>query len=138
MQSKRDYKLTTRGTTFHRTYTVDENVHLGFIAAFGDRNPLHIDDSFAQGKGFKSRVMHGNILNGFLSHFIGECLPTKDVIIHSQVINYYYPVYLNDTLQLVVEVEDYFESVNTLEFKFYFQNESNKKVAKGKITIGLL
>jgi acyl dehydratase len=38
---------------------------------------LHIDDDYARSKGFKQKVMHGNILCGFLSRFVGELLPVK-------------------------------------------------------------
>jgi len=127
-----------KGTKFQQTYKVDEPVYSGFINIFKDKNPLHTNERFAQGKGFKSVVMHGNILNGFLSHFIGECLPTKDVIIHSQEIKFSKPVYLNDTLNFTAEVDDYYESVKTVEFKFYFENKDKVKVAKGKISIGII
>ena len=70
---------------FELNFTVTESIYLGFIENFQDKNPLHTNESFAVSKGFKSKVMHGNILNGFLSYFIGEALPSKDVIIHSQV-----------------------------------------------------
>jgi 3-hydroxybutyryl-CoA dehydratase len=127
-----------KGTIFQQIYKVDENIYSGFVSLFHDQNPLHTNEKFAQKKGFKSKVMHGNILNGFISHFIGECLPTKDVIIHTQEIKYLKPVYLNDTLNLYVEVHDYFESVQTVEFKFYFQNQENIKVSRGKLSIGLI
>jgi len=127
-----------KGTKFQQTYTVDETVYSGFITLFRDHNPLHTDEQFAQQKGFSSKVMHGNILNGFISHFVGECLPSKDVIIHSQEIKFLRPVYLNDNLNLHVEVEDYFESVQTYECKYIFENQDKIKVAKGKISIGLI
>lgn len=127
-----------KGTTYQQEYKVDESVYSGFINTFKDNNPLHTDEQFAKDKGFRSRVMHGNILNGFISNFIGECLPSKDVIIHSQQIKFAKPVYLNDTLQLIMEVEDYFESVKTVEFKYYFENQEKVKVAKGKISIGII
>ena len=127
-----------KGTKFHHAYSVDETVYKGFVSLFRDYNPLHTDEKFAQQKGFKSKVMHGNILNGFISHFVGECLPSKDVIIHSQEIKFLRPVYLNDNLNLYVEVEDYFESVQTYECKYIFENQDNIKVAKGKISIGLI
>ena len=74
--------------------------------------------------------MHGNILNGFLSYFIGECLPTKKVIIHSQDIQYKNAVYLNDTLDFKAVIIGVYESVNTVEFKFDFKNESNNEIVK--------
>lgn len=127
----------TRGDVFVNTFKVDAKAYEGFIDIFNDHNPLHTDEAFAIAKGFRGRVMHGNILNGFISYFIGECLPTKDVIIHSQDIKFSKPVYLNDELKFTAEVTEVFESVNTTQFKFHFQNSSGEKVAKGNIQIGI-
>ena len=54
-----------KGDVFRQSFTVSDDVHQKFIELFKDRNPLHVDASFAESKGFKGRVMHGNILNGF-------------------------------------------------------------------------
>ena len=124
--------------SFEEKFKVSEKVYAGFIELFHDRNPLHTDDKFAINKGFKGKVMHGNILNGFLSYFIGERLATKNVIIHSQEIQYKNPVYLEDELKFEASVSGVFESVNTVEFKFLFRNENSKVIAKGKIQIGIL
>ncbi|MDF2437006.1 MAG: hypothetical protein K0Q95_1382 [Bacteroidota bacterium] len=126
-----------KGQQFEETFCISSEVHSSFVQLFNDRNPLHTDNQFAIERGFTSRVMHGNILNGFLSFFIGECLPTKHVIIHSQEIQFKNPVYMNDALNFTAVVEDVYESVNAVEFKFVFRN-SSKIVAKGKIQIGLL
>jgi len=127
-----------QGDTYTNRFTVGSAAYEGFIVLFNDRNPLHTDEAFARSKGFKGVVMHGNILNGFVSYFVGECLPLKNVIILSQSIKYAMPVYLNDELEFHAEVTGYFESVNAYEFKFYFKNEEDKKVAKGELQIGLL
>ena len=123
---------------FERTFLLTDKIYGGFIEIFQDKNPLHTNEQFAIEKGFKERVMHGNILNGFLSHFIGECLPTKDVIIHMQSIQFKNPVYLNDKLLFEAIVTEVHESVNAIEFKFSFKNESFKELAKGKIQIGII
>jgi len=127
-----------QGDAFAREYRVTEKVYRGFIDLFGDRNPLHTNAEFARAKGFPSEVMHGNILGGFLSHFIGECLPTKHVIIHSQEIKYLKPVHLDDALAFTAEVKEVFESVGVVEFGFEFRNAAGVKAAKGKINIGIL
>lgn len=121
---------------FELKFNVTESIYLGFIQNFQDKNPLHTNENFAISKGFKSKVMHGNILNGFLSYFIGEALPSKDVIIHSQEIQYKNPVYLNDNLVFKAQVSGVYESVKAIEFKFKFINNELKVVAKGKIQIG--
>ena len=128
----------TTGEIYTHTFKVTPGVYEGFIEISQDRNPLHTDTEFAQSKGFKGKVMHGNILNSFVSYFIGECLPVKNVIIHSQSIAFSLPVYLDDELAFHAEITGVFESVNTYEFKFYFKNETGKKVAKGNVQIGLL
>ena len=127
-----------KGNVFEQSYTVSDAVYKGFIAVFKDENPLHTNESFAIEKGFSEKVMHGNILNGFISHFIGECLPVKNVIIHAQEINFLKPVFLHNTLKMRAEVDGFYESVQTVEFKYTFVNEQQIKVARGKISIGLL
>jgi 3-hydroxybutyryl-CoA dehydratase len=126
------------GDKFNAEFLVNDEVYNGFINLFKDQNPLHTNKNFANEKGFDNKVMHGNILNGFLSFFIGECLPIKNVIIQRQEIKFIQPVFLNSKINLIAEIADIFESVNTIEFKYFFQNELNKKVASGKIQIGIL
>jgi 3-hydroxybutyryl-CoA dehydratase len=126
------------GDRFEEHFKISEDIYKGFINLFNDRNPLHTDEEFSRTKGFQSKVMHGNILNGFLSFFIGECLPVKNVIIHSQEIQFKNAVYLNDELHFTATVSDVFESVNAVEFRFSFMNSALKSVAKGKFQIGLL
>ncbi len=123
---------------YEKSFIVSEKTYETFIQLSDDRNPLHINEQFACEKGFKGKVMHGNILNCFISYFIGECLPTKNVIIHSQEIQFKNAVYLNDQLQFTAEVSGIFESINAIEFKFNFKNKDLKIVSKGKIQIALL
>ncbi|MDQ0784185.1 MaoC/PaaZ C-terminal domain-containing protein [Chryseobacterium sp. W4I1] len=120
---------------FRHQFKVDEQVYSGFISVFEDRNSLHTDEEFAKNKGFRSKVMHGNILNGFLSYFIGELLPTEDVMILSQTINFKNPVYLDDVLNFEAVVTDQSEAVRVNTFAFKFINADLKTVASGKIQI---
>ena len=126
------------GDKFTRKFDVSKEVYQGFIETFQDRNPLHTDDEFANTFGFREKVMHGNILNGFVSCFVGEGLPIKNVVIQSQSIQFALPVYMNDQLEFYAEIKEYFESVYAYCFGFYFKNQFGKKVARGEIQIGLI
>lgn len=128
----------TLNDKYEQSFDVSSEVYNGFIQVFKDNNPLHTNERFAQTNGFKGRVMHGNILNGFISYFVGECLPVKNVIIHSQEIQFKLPVYLEDKLLFEAVVTGIYDSVNAVEFKFNFKNDGQKVVAKGKLQIGLL
>lgn len=126
------------GDTFRHKFKIDESLYNGFQSLFKDRNPLHTDKQFASSYGFRDVVMYGNLLGGFISYFIGECLPQKNVIIHSQTIHYYKPVYLGDQLMFEAQVRDIHESVNAIDFDFIFRNSDEQRIAKGKIQIGIL
>lgn len=127
------------GKIYKHTFTVTQEVYDSFQACSQDRNPLHTDKTFAQSKGYPERVMYGNILNAFISYFIGECLETKNVLIQSQSISFRNPVFLNDKLTFTSEIYGVHESVNTVEFKFTFANRQNGiVVANGKISISVI
>jgi 3-oxoacyl-[acyl-carrier protein] reductase len=123
---------------YKQIYIVTPEIYSHFQVCSKDNNPLHVNEEFARLKGFDSKVMYGNILNAFISHFIGECLPTKEVVIHSQTISFNNPVYLNEILNFQAIVADIFESVNVIEFKYKFVKPNGKTAAKGKIKIGIL
>jgi acyl dehydratase len=126
------------GEEYNKNFSLNEKVYLAFQECSEDMNPLHTDEVFARNKGFHGRVMYGNILNAFLSYFIGECLPIKEVIIHSQEISYKKPVYLNDTIRLNAKISEVYESVQAIVFKYRFFNQDDEVIAKGSIQIGIL
>jgi len=123
---------------FEQVYQVTEQIYVGFLNSYGDNNPLHTNAELARSKGFRDRVMHGAIQAGFLSHFIGEALPEKDVIVHTYELHFRNPVYLGDRLTLRAVIADYSESVRCFEIKFRFYNEAGTEVSRGKVSIGLI
>lgn len=126
------------GDVFNQVFCISSEIYQGFMDLFQDKSSLHTNPEFAKFYGFKDCVMHGNILNGFLSYFIGECLPNKKVLIHSQEIQFKNPVYLGDRLDFNAKVVEIYESVAAVEFKYEFKNTDAKMVAKGKIQVGIL
>ena len=115
------------GTSFNHKFMVTKETYDLFINLSQDRNPLHIDDNFSISKGFKSKVIHGNIQNCFLSYFVGEIFPIKEVVILSQSIRFKNPVYENDILFFDSKIVNFVESIQVYEFKFKFQNLNMKK-----------
>lgn len=125
------------GDDFSHTFNVSKDIYSGFINIFKDKNPMHIDREFSAKYGYSDVVMHGNILNGFLSYFIGEKLPIKNVVILSQDIKYRNPFFLNDTLNFNSSIIEIYDSVNVVNFKYDFTNKENVIIAMGKIQIKL-
>lgn len=123
---------------YQHRFVVTKEVYDAFQLCSGDKNPLHTNEEFARAKGFSECVMYGNILNGFVSYFIGMLLPSPDVIIHSQDIAYKNPVFMGDELDFTAKVEDISNAVKAIIFKFTFRNQSGKVVAKGHVQIGVI
>ena len=134
-------ELAEQTTQLSHVYHVTPVVYDSFQRCSEDMNPLHTDESFAREKGFPGCVMYGNILNAFISHFVGMCLPTPHVMIQSQDISFHQPVFLNDEITLQASVDTVSEAVNIINYKlkFYKTVETGRKlVVKGHVQIGLL
>lgn len=122
-------------------FEITPEVYRAFQACSGDMNPLHTDEGFAKQKGFPTCVMYGNILNAFVSFFVGMALPTKDVMIQAQDINYRKPVFMNDKVRMAAVVDTVSESVNVIVYKYKFYRITAPKdvlVANGHVQVGLL
>jgi 3-hydroxybutyryl-CoA dehydratase len=123
--------------TAHR-YTISPAVYEHFLAAFGDTNRLHVDDQFARSCGFPEKVMHGAILNGFISHFVGVHFPGDAALLHSVNTQFKTPCYLNDEIQIEATVTQVAESVGVLTMALVLTNVTRKRVAANtKIQVGL-
>ena len=120
---------------FQNEFEITSDIYLGFKAAYKDFNPIHVDVDLAKSYGFEDKVMYGNILNGFLSYFVGEMLPDKNVMIISQSINYHNPFFLNNKLTLKAIVVDIHTTFKILDIKYIFMNQDQLKIAKGKIQV---
>lgn len=130
-------ELAAQSASITHTYQVTPEVYTAFQAVSGDFNPLHTNLDFAIRKGFNGKVMYGNILNAFISHFVGMMLPSQDVMILSQDINYHKPVYLNDEIILKASIDDVSEAVGYINYKLVFYRDK-ERVAKGHVQISVL
>ncbi|MFH0868759.1 MAG: MaoC/PaaZ C-terminal domain-containing protein [archaeon] len=126
------------GERFTALFEISPEIVVAFGCLFQDQNPMHINDAFAKKHGFPKKIVYGNILNGFLSAFIGERLPVKSVLIHWQKIFYCKPVFCGDTVRLEATVENVSESVGAVQFQYRFISSDGQVVAKGHFQIGLL
>lgn len=123
------------------TYRVTQEIYDAFQKCSNDYNPLHTDKDFANRKGFPECVMYGNILNAFVSHFVGMTLPSHNVMIQTQDIQFRKPVWLGDEITIKATPEDVSEAVEIVNFKLKFYRTAEKKpdlVATGHVQIGML
>ena len=77
-----------------------------FAEVSTDRNPVHLDDDYAQDTIFEGRIAHGMLTAGLISAVIGEQLPGHGTIYMGQNLKFLAPVRPGDTVRAEVEVVD--------------------------------
>ena len=93
------------GDTAELTKTVSEQDIVAFAEMTGDKQPLHLDDSYAAKTRFKRRLAHGMLSAGFISAALGTKLaPHATVIYLSQSLRFQRPVFPGDTITAKLEV----------------------------------
>ena len=94
------------GMTRHLWKTVtDEDIEM-FAEVSTDRNPVHLDDDYAQDTIFEGRIAHGMLTAGLISAVIGEQLPGHGTVYLGQDLKFLAPVRPGDRVYAEVEVMD--------------------------------
>ena len=126
------------GVTAACRYTITPAVYEQFLATFGDVNRLHTEDEFARSRGFPERVMHGAILNGFISHFVGVHFPGDASLLHSVNTQFKSPCHLGDEILIEAVVTQVSEAVGVATMELVLTNVTRDRVAaKAKVQVGL-
>ena len=75
-----------------------------FAEATGDTNPIHLDEEFAKGSIFKTRIAHGMLTAAHISSVFATRLPGAGCIYVSQSFTFKAPVRIGDAVTARVEV----------------------------------
>jgi len=96
-----DFKI---GMTESYSQTITDSDVKAFAAFSGDRNPVHMDEEFAENSRFKGRIAHGLLSASFFSAIFGMRIPGSGCVYVSQSLSFKRPVYVNDTVTATVEI----------------------------------
>jgi 3-hydroxybutyryl-CoA dehydratase len=123
------YRDIAAGMKEEREYVISPCVYSHFIEAFDDRSPLHVDEAYARACGFPGKVMHGAILNGFLSHFIGMHFPGRPGMLLSADLRFAQPCHAGDMVRLEATVAQKLDVRNVIILDLIFQNVTRDCIA---------
>jgi 3-hydroxybutyryl-CoA dehydratase len=90
------------------TKTVSESDAYLFAGITGDLHPLHVDETFARTTCFKTRIVHGALLVGFISTVMARInghIPPPGGVSTRYDIRFVGPVALGDTITTSLTVE---------------------------------
>jgi acyl dehydratase len=103
-----------------------------FCEISGDDNPVHLDDDFARAHGFQSRIAFGNIMGLMISRLIGAELPTREVLILTQSLEFRQPAYVGDNIHLIAEVISIHKAVSSVQLKLQFYSVDLEPICTGR------
>ena len=118
---------------FSKTVT-DSDIYL-FAGVTGDLNPAHIDEAYAKGTFFKTRIAHGMLAAGFVSAVIGMRLPGPGTVYMQQTLTFLAPVHIGDTVTAKVEVIEKAEEKKRVRLKTTCVNQEGVVVLDGEALV---
>jgi len=125
------------GETIERSFRVSDEIVRGFAELLGDRNPLHLDDEFAQSTRFGRRIAHGMIAAVQISAVIGNALPGPGTVYLNQTLKFMAPVFIGDTLTTRVTVISMKDGKPIATLDTVCTNQDGKVVLQGEAVVML-
>ena len=116
-----------------RKVVTDRDIEM-FADVSTDRNPVHLDEDYAQDTIFEGRIAHGMLTAGLISAVIGEQLPGHGTVYLGQSLKFLAPVRPGDLVRAEVEVTaiDYGRRRVTMDTHCAVDG---KKVLKGEAVV---
>ncbi len=122
------------GMTRHLQKVVtDEDIEM-FAQISTDRNPVHLDDDYAQDTIFEGRIAHGMLTAGLISAVIGEQLPGHGTVYLGQSLKFLAPVRPGDLVHAEVTVIDIEPARRRVKMDCHCSVDG-KKVLVGEATV---
>ena len=118
--------------------TVTEADVKAFAELSGDKNPLHLSEDFCRATEFKKPVVHGILVNSFISRIIGMEIPGEGALWLRQTLEFRHPVYYNDRLTISARVEKEVNSQGVIGLSFSVTNQASQPVLTGTADVKLL
>jgi acyl dehydratase len=103
-----------------------------FAALSGDYNPLHMESEFAEQTRFGRRVVHGMLVASYVSTLVGMQLPGPGALWMQQTFRWRNPVFLGDTVEIVLEVTQKSPGARLLAIRIRAINQNGQQVMDGE------
>jgi len=115
--------------------TISETDVYLYAGITGDLNPAHLNEEYAKGTFFKTRIAHGMLIAGLISTILGNQLPGPGTIYIHQSVNFLAPVRFGDTITAQAEVAGLDQDNNRVKLKTICMNQAGKLVLDGEAVV---
>jgi len=123
------------GKTYETRITITQEMVEHFARATGDYNPIHMDEDYARGTIFKTRVVHGMLHAGLISGIVGTRFPGSGTIYLAQTLKFLKPVFIGDEVTYRLKVLEYSQKKNRLRLETVCINQRGETVLTGEALV---
>ena len=100
-----------------------------------DRNPIHLDEVYAEQSLFGKRIVHGFFVGSLISAVFGTVLPGEGAIYLHQEMNFRKPVYHGEEITATVTVTNIKKEKSILYFDTKCENGQGEIVIDGNAVL---
>ena len=100
-----------------------------------DRNPIHLDEAYAEQSLFGKRIVHGFFVGSLISAVFGTVLPGEGAIYLHQEMNFRKPVFHGEEITATVTVTNIKKEKSILYFDTKCENERGEIVIDGNAVL---
>lgn len=123
------------GDTAEITRTIEQSDVEAFAEVTGDRNPVHLDDAFAQTTRFGRRIAHGMLTASLISSVLANKLPGAGSVYLGQTLQFVAPVFFGDEVTARVTVKQVRADKPVVKLETICVNQRNEIVIRGEATV---
>ena len=123
------------GDSASRITTITDEMIRAFADLTGDKNPVHLDDTYAAGTRFGRRIAHGMIAASLISAAIANDLPGPGTVYLSQSLQFKAPVFPGDTITTIIAVKSARPDKPIITLTTTCKNQSDVVVLEGEAVV---
>jgi 3-hydroxybutyryl-CoA dehydratase len=119
--------------SFAKTIT-ETDVYL-FAGISGDFNPMHVNEAFAKGTPYKTRIAHGALAQSLIAPVLGMKLPGLGTIAVEVSCRFKAPVFFGDTITATARVAEKMDKKEWVRMALFWTNQHGVSVAEGEAVV---
>jgi 3-hydroxybutyryl-CoA dehydratase len=119
---------------FEKRFSITDQAIRAFAEVSQDRNPIHLDETYAAGTMFKGRICHGMLIGSFISAIIGNDFPGMGTIYVSQNMKFRRPVRIGDEITIRITVIESLEK-GRIKLDTICKNQMGESVVEGEAIV---
>jgi 3-hydroxybutyryl-CoA dehydratase len=119
--------------SFSKTIT-ESDVYL-FAGISGDFNPLHVNEEFAKGTPFGTRIAHGALAQSLIAPVLGTRLPGLGTVAVEISTRFKRPTFFGDTVTATAEVVEKIELKRWIRLALIWTNQKGEVISEGEAVV---